>query len=101
MTSILACDWCSVADSSVVFDSEYMVFVSPPPAEKSKAVAPIMPFNIYVCIYYLLSIYLLINSSLQMWGVVIGTLMIFALGILASAWILYATDPGKVGHQRI
>ena len=34
-----------------------------------------------------------------MWGVVIGTLMIFALGILASAWILYATDPGKVGHR--
>ena len=58
MTSILACDWCSVADSSVVFDSEYMVFVSPPPAEKSKAVAPIMPFNIYVRIYYLLSMYL-------------------------------------------
>ena len=89
-----------MADSSVVFDSEYMVFVSPPPGEKSKAVAPIMPFNIYVRIYYLF-IYVLIYSSPQMWGVVIGTLMIFALGILASAWILYATDPGKVGHQWI
>ena len=64
---ILACDWCSVADSSVVFDSEYMVFVSPPPAEKSKAVAPIMPFNIYVCIYDLLSIYLLIYLSIYLY----------------------------------
>ena len=36
-----------------------------------------------------------------MWGVVIGTLMLFALGILASAWILYATDPGKVSLQWI
>ena len=82
----------------MVFDSEYMVFVSPPPGEKSKAVAPIMPFNIYVRIYIIyLSTHLLIYLSLQMWGVVIGTLMIFALGILASAWILYATDPGKVG----
>ena len=34
-----------------------------------------------------------------MWGVVIGTLMLFALGILASAWILYATDQSKVGHR--
>ena len=38
----------SVADSPVIFDTEYMVFVSPPPAKKSKAVAPYMPFNIYV-----------------------------------------------------
>ena len=30
------------------FFSDTMVFVSPPPTEKSKAVAPIMPFNIYV-----------------------------------------------------
>ena len=61
IVTILACDWCSVADSSVVFDSEYMVFVSPPPGEKSKAVAPIMPFNIYVRIYYLF-IYVFIYS---------------------------------------
>ena len=37
-----------VADFTPTFDSETMVFVSPPPVEKSKAVAPIMPFNIYV-----------------------------------------------------
>ena len=50
----------------MVFDSEYMVFVSPPPAEKSKAVAPIMPFNIYVRIYYLFicsSTYLFISTD--------------------------------------
>ena len=38
----------NVADSPVAFDSDYMVFVSPPPGEKSKAVAPYMPFNAYV-----------------------------------------------------
>ena len=37
-----------VADHTLAFDSDTMVFVSPPPVEKSKAVAPIMPFNIYV-----------------------------------------------------
>lgn len=37
-----------VADNTLAFDSDTMVFVSPPPVEKSKAVAPIMPFNIYV-----------------------------------------------------
>ena len=37
-----------VADATIAFDSDTMVFVSPPPVEKSKAVAPIMPFNIYV-----------------------------------------------------
>ena len=38
----------NVADSPMSFDSDYMVFVSPPPQEKNKAVAPYMPFNIYV-----------------------------------------------------
>ena len=51
----------NVADSPVAFDSDYMVFVSPPPGEKSKVVAPIMPFNIYVRIYYLF-IYVFIYS---------------------------------------
>ena len=68
MTSILACDWCSVADSSVVFDSEYMVFVSPPPGEKSKAVGLIMPFNIYLRIYYLF-IYSTLSIHLYRCGV--------------------------------
>ena len=38
----------NVADSPVAFDSDYMVFVSPPPKETSKAVAPYTPFNAYV-----------------------------------------------------
>ena len=38
----------NVADSPIAFDSDYMVFVSPPPQEKSKAVAPYMPFNAFV-----------------------------------------------------
>ena len=38
----------NVADSPVTFDSDYMVFVSPPPKEKSKAVAPYMPFDLFV-----------------------------------------------------
>ena len=37
-----------VADNSKSFDSDYMVFVSPPPVENSKASAPVRPFNIYV-----------------------------------------------------
>ena len=42
----------NVAESPVTFDSDYMVFVSPPPKEKSKAVAPYMPFNLYVSPYF-------------------------------------------------
>ena len=37
-----------VADNPRSFDSDYMVFVSPPPVENSKASAPVRPFNIYV-----------------------------------------------------
>ena len=37
-----------VADNPISFDSDYMVFVSPPPVKVSKASAPIRPFNIYV-----------------------------------------------------
>ena len=45
---MITLDRFKVADSTIAFDSDTMVFVSPPPTEKSKAVAPIMPFNIYV-----------------------------------------------------
>ena len=38
----------NVADSPVTFDSDYMVFVSPPPMENSKAAAPFLPFNYWV-----------------------------------------------------
>ena len=38
----------NVADSPMSFDSDYMVFVSPPPGEKNKAVAPYRVFNLYV-----------------------------------------------------
>ena len=34
-----------VADNPVSFDSDYMVFVSPPAAEISKATSPIKPFT--------------------------------------------------------
>ena len=34
-----------VADNPVSFDSDFMVFVSPPPAEISKATSPIKPFT--------------------------------------------------------
>ena len=34
-----------VADNPVSFDSDYMVFVSPPPTEMSKATSPIKPFK--------------------------------------------------------
>ena len=34
-----------VADNPVSFDSDYMVFVSPAPAEISKATSPIKPFT--------------------------------------------------------
>ena len=39
-----------VADNPISFDSDYMVFVSPPPVKVSKASAPIRPFNLYVSI---------------------------------------------------
>ena len=32
----------------MTFDSDYMVFVSPPPMENSKAAAPFLPFNYWV-----------------------------------------------------
>ena len=35
--------------------------------------------------------------NLQMWLLVIGTVLVFAVGILVIAWILYITDPSKVG----
>ena len=34
--------------------------------------------------------------NLQMWLLVIGTVLVFAVGILVIAWILYITDPSKV-----
>ena len=34
-----------VADNPVSFDSDYMVFVAPPPAEISKATSPTKPFT--------------------------------------------------------
>ena len=45
---MISYDRWKVADHTIFFDSDTMVFVSPPPKQKSKAVAPIMPFNIYV-----------------------------------------------------
>ena len=45
MTSL---DRYNVADNPISFDTEHMVFVSPPPGEKSKAVALFSVFTIYV-----------------------------------------------------
>ena len=41
-----------VADNPVSFDSDYMVFVSPPPAEISKATSPIKPFTQTVKLHF-------------------------------------------------
>ena len=43
-----------VADNPVSFDSDYMVFVSPPAAEISKATSPIKPFTQAVNIIFYL-----------------------------------------------
>ena len=37
--------------------------------------------------------------NLQMWLLVIGTVLVFAVGILVIAWILYITDPSKVSQN--
>ena len=34
-----------------------------------------------------------------MWCLVIGTVLVFAVGILVIAWVLYKTDPKKVDHE--
>ena len=34
-----------------------------------------------------------------MWSLVIGTVLIFALGILVNSLILFMTDPSKVDHE--
>ena len=34
-----------------------------------------------------------------MWCLVIGTVLVFAVGILVIAWIIYRTDPSKVDHE--
>ena len=36
------------------------------------------------------------RAVLQMWLLVIGTVLMFAVAILTIAWILYITDPSKV-----
>ena len=46
----------NVADSPMSFDSDYMVFVSPPPGEKNKAVAPYRVFNLYVSVTITISL---------------------------------------------
>jgi len=71
----------NVADSPVTFDSDYMVFVSPPPMENSKAAAPFLPFNYW------------------MWLLIIGTIFAFSLGILLIAWIIFKTQPLQIDPE--
>ena len=39
------------------------------------------------------------RAVLQMWLLVIGTVLMFAVAILTIAWIFYITDPSKVPTQ--
>ena len=83
-----------VADNPVSFDSDYMVFVSPAPAEISKATSPIKPFT--QTVNSSTSMYILENILIvQMWLLVIVTVLVFAGSLVIMATITQKLGKGE------
>ena len=82
------------------FDSDHMVFVSPPPLKASKATAPLRPFSILVTSpgWTTSAVYLVI----QVWCAAVGSVLAFslALALLARASALTRQQRGRPVQQQ-
>ena len=82
------------------FDSDHMVFVSPPPLKASKATAPLRPFSILVTSpgWTTSAVYLV----MQVWCAAVGSVLAFslALALLARASALTRQQRGRPVQQQ-